>query len=296
MKQIIIDTAMRAGEQIALAAALRSPSLEVLGICCSGAFTDGETSQNTALRIAAQAGARAGIYPAGAPCIARNLWKDRLLQSERTRETLETFRLAAESCAEAWGTQQGTAQNVRAACFYIHCLQEASAPVTVLVLGPMTNLAVALMADPALAEKIDRVIFAAGGYDRTDVTVAAEANVWADPEAAQYVLQLGVPVTFVTLDAAASAKDELLAALPYKGLAEDSGSLKAVIALCGVLDEAVLAGAKDELCIISTQDISDGRTVIDPRYYTAPKNCKYLYSADGARCAEIVGNILGKGV
>jgi purine nucleosidase/pyrimidine-specific ribonucleoside hydrolase len=65
----------------------------------------------------------------------------------------------------------------------------------VVPIGPMTNVAVALAAEPALARRV-RVVAMAGAWDRE----TAEWNVVCDPEAAGAVLASGVPVDFVGLD------------------------------------------------------------------------------------------------
>ncbi len=82
---------------------------------------------------------------------------------------------------------------------------------TLVCLGPLTNLAVALQKEPKLKEQIGRVFVAGGaqlGYG--DVTSVAERNIWLDPEAADTVFKSGIPVTLVPKEA---AEDYRLAAL-----------------------------------------------------------------------------------
>ncbi|HEX5827052.1 MAG TPA: nucleoside hydrolase [Candidatus Limnocylindrales bacterium] len=78
----------------------------------------------------------------------------------------------------------------------------------VLTLGPMTNLADAVLADPALVDRLEAV-YAMGGAVRVPGNVrfggppdnqVAEWNVYVDPTAAQAVLDSGVPVRLVSLD------------------------------------------------------------------------------------------------
>lgn len=86
-------------------------------------------------------------------------------------------------------------------------LSESATPVDVLVVGPMTNLAQVLAGEPALAAKVRRVVAMAGAME-ADGNVGAnlypgspEWNVWADPAAAAAVLESGVPIVLVPLDA-----------------------------------------------------------------------------------------------
>ncbi|MEQ3548867.1 nucleoside hydrolase [Pseudonocardia nematodicida] len=80
-------------------------------------------------------------------------------------------------------------------------LAEASEPVTLAVIGPLTDAAILLAAHPELAGRIERIVVMGGALGGGNVTGAAEFNVHADPEAAQRVLtQDRVPVALVPLE------------------------------------------------------------------------------------------------
>lgn len=66
--------------------------------------------------------------------------------------------------------------------------------------GPLTNVALALRADPGLADRLAGICFMGGGAGEGNVTAAAEFNVWADPEAAAIVVDAGCPVVMCGLD------------------------------------------------------------------------------------------------
>ena len=77
----------------------------------------------------------------------------------------------------------------------------APASVTVCILGPMTNLAMALVKEPSVATAIDRIVAMGGAYFEVgNITPAAEFNIYVDPEAAHVVLTSGIPVTLAPLD------------------------------------------------------------------------------------------------
>ncbi|MGN6368450.1 MAG: nucleoside hydrolase [Phycisphaerae bacterium] len=64
---------------------------------------------------------------------------------------------------------------------------------TLITLGPLTNIAAALLRDPAFAQRIDRCIIMGGNPCCVgNVTPAAEYNIWCDPEAAEIVLRSGL--------------------------------------------------------------------------------------------------------
>jgi purine nucleosidase len=88
-----------------------------------------------------------------------------------------------------------------AAAFIAERLHEATEPVTMVALGPLTNVAVALTATPDVREHLGRLVVMGGAIRcEGNVTPAAEFNIYADPEAAQIVLRSGVPITLVPLD------------------------------------------------------------------------------------------------
>lgn len=76
--------------------------------------------------------------------------------------------------------------------------------VSILALGPLTNLALALRHDPGIASLVERVVVMGGAFGwngrRGNVSPVAEANVRNDPDAADEVLAAGWPVTMVGLD------------------------------------------------------------------------------------------------
>jgi purine nucleosidase len=74
----------------------------------------------------------------------------------------------------------------------IDAVMRAPGEVTVMTIGPMTNLALALQREPRLAASIAEVVLMGGSTDRGNHTAAAEFNIGADPEAAAVVFGSGV--------------------------------------------------------------------------------------------------------
>ncbi|NGO10750.1 nucleoside hydrolase [Streptomyces sp. HC44] len=73
---------------------------------------------------------------------------------------------------------------------------------TVCATGPLTNVAIALLEDPAFAHRVKRLVFMGGAAQVPgNVTPVAEFNIWTDPDAAEVVVSSGIPFTMVDLDA-----------------------------------------------------------------------------------------------
>ena len=84
-------------------------------------------------------------------------------------------------------------------------LRTAPHPVTLVGVAPATNLALALITEPAVATNVDRIVLMTGAWGEGNATPAAEFNALNDPEALAIVLACGRPVVLLTLDLTAQA-------------------------------------------------------------------------------------------
>ena len=82
-----------------------------------------------------------------------------------------------------------------------HYLDQCTAPATILALGPFTNVATLLQRRPALAPRIADLVWMGGSAGPGNHTATAEFNAAVDPESVQQVLDHGVPLRMVGLDA-----------------------------------------------------------------------------------------------
>lgn len=82
----------------------------------------------------------------------------------------------------------------------IEAILAAPRPPTIAALAPVTNLAVALALEPAIAGKVERIVVMGGGFREANMTAFAEFNVYVDPHAAAKVFACGAPITLVPLD------------------------------------------------------------------------------------------------
>lgn len=85
----------------------------------------------------------------------------------------------------------------------IEAVNRRPGEITLVTLGPLTNVATALLLDPSLARKLAGCVVMGGAADHYgNVTPVAEFNVWADPEAARLVFEGGMPLKMVGWDVA----------------------------------------------------------------------------------------------
>jgi purine nucleosidase len=84
--------------------------------------------------------------------------------------------------------------------FLINQLTTATEPITLATLGPLTNLAIALIQCPEIAQVIHQVVMMGGSLGPGNVTPAAEFNLYVDPHAARVVVEAGLNLTMIGLD------------------------------------------------------------------------------------------------
>ncbi len=79
-------------------------------------------------------------------------------------------------------------------------MQAPEGSVTLCALGPLTNVAMAMLKEPGLAQHLKEIVLMGGAIGLGNVTPAAEFNIYVDPEAASVIFGSGVPLTMVGLD------------------------------------------------------------------------------------------------
>ncbi|MDO8106750.1 nucleoside hydrolase [Isoptericola sp. b441] len=93
-------------------------------------------------------------------------------------------------------------QDVGAVEFLVETYRRTTQEITLVPVGPLSNIAAALAVEPGLVDAVPEVVIMGGGNVKGNATPSAEFNIWADPEAAATVLAAGFRrVTLVPLDA-----------------------------------------------------------------------------------------------
>jgi purine nucleosidase len=93
-----------------------------------------------------------------------------------------------------------------AADYLIEEMKAAPGEITLIAVGPLTNIALAVRREPRLAEWVRQFVIMGGSAGRGNVTPAAEFNIAVDPEAAAIVFDAGWTVTMVGLDVTMQAQ------------------------------------------------------------------------------------------
>ncbi|MBE9110349.1 nucleoside hydrolase [Nodosilinea sp. LEGE 07298] len=209
-------------------------------------------------------------------------------------------------------------QDQHAVAFLIEQLTTAATPITLATLGPLTNLAVALIQCPEIARGIDQVVMMGGALGPGNITPAAEFNLYVDPHAAKVVVDAGLPLTMIGLDVTHQVvtTPDRLAALenlgtpvgktaadllrPYGQIDCDRHDLAApplhdpcVIAY--LLRPDLFTGRAMRLAIETEGSLCIGRTVANAYPIPAtPANATVIETADAAGIYDLLTERLGK--
>ncbi|QKV19578.1 nucleoside hydrolase [Oricola thermophila] len=190
-RPIIIDTDPGQDDAIAILLALASPELDVLGITAVAGNVPLELTEKNVRKICELAGKPETRVFAGA---SRPL----------VRKLVTAEYVHGKTGLDGPDLPEPTMplQEKDGVDFIIETLRERPAgEITLCTLGPLTNIALALIRAPDIAPKIGRIVMMGGGFfEGGNTTPAAEFNIFVDPHAAKTVFTSGIPITMIPLD------------------------------------------------------------------------------------------------
>lgn len=190
-RKIIIDTDPGQDDAVAILLAFASRELEVLGLTAVAGNVPLPLTEKNARKICELAGRPQTAVYAGA---ARPLIRP-LVTAEHVhgRTGLDGPDLPEPSMKLCDGN---------AVDFIIDTIMtEPAGAVTLCGLGPLTNVALAMIREPAIVPRIREIVLMGGGYfEQGNITPSAEFNIYVDPHAADVVFRSGAPIVMMPLD------------------------------------------------------------------------------------------------
>ncbi|MEM7753432.1 MAG: nucleoside hydrolase [Pseudomonadota bacterium] len=190
-RKIIIDTDPGQDDAVAILLALASPELEVLGLTAVAGNVPLSLTERNA-RIVCELAGRTDI-----PVFAG-------AEAPISRKLVTAEHVHGKTGLDGPVLPDPTMplQDMHAVDFLIETLRrEPSGSVTLVPIGPLTNVALALQRAPDIADRIAEIVLMGGAYFEVgNITPAAEFNIFVDPEAADLVLKSGIKLTVMPLD------------------------------------------------------------------------------------------------
>jgi inosine-uridine nucleoside N-ribohydrolase len=188
-RRVIIDTDPGTDDAMAIILALNSPELKVEALTVVPGNVDGRQGLENALKIVSLAGrcdvtvARGAQHPLNQKLITAQFWHG--------KNGLADVELPPSKCKAdpRFGPD-----------LIIEMIHKFPHEITLIPVGPLTNIALAVSKDPSIAGLVKDIVIMGGSITGGNVNGAAEANIYNDPEAAQIVFHAGWTVTMVGSD------------------------------------------------------------------------------------------------
>src|SRR5438874_452369 len=185
-RTFLIDTDTASDDAVALIMALRHPDVRVAAITVVAGNVPLEQATRNALYTAELCGRDDVCVYAGA---AKPLMRE--------PEHAQWFHGEDGLGNQNYPPPRGRCGAKHAADAIVETVR-ANPGLTLVTLGPLTNVAMALQRDPTIARSVARCVIMGGNpCCEGNVTPAAEYNIWVDPEAARIVMHSGLPVELV---------------------------------------------------------------------------------------------------
>jgi inosine-uridine nucleoside N-ribohydrolase len=188
-RRVIIDTDPGTDDAMAILLALNSPELKVEAFTVVPGNVDGKQGLENALKLLSLAG-RCDVPVAGG---AQHPLNQKLYTAMywHGKNGLADIELPPSNCK---------ADTRFAPDLIIELVHKYPHEITLIPVGPLTNIALAVSKDPSITKLVKDIVIMGGSISGGNVTGAAEANIFGDPEAAQIVFNAGWVVTMVGSD------------------------------------------------------------------------------------------------
>jgi purine nucleosidase len=188
-RRVIIDTDPGTDDAMAIILALNSPEFQVEALTVVPGNVDGRQGLENALKIVSLAG-RCDVTVAGG---AQHPLNQKLITAQfwHGKNGLADVELPPSKCKA--DPRFGPDLIIEMVHMYPH-------QITLIPIGPLTNIALAVSKDPSIAALVKDIVIMGGSISGGNVNGAAEANIYNDPEAAQIVFNAGWMVTMVGSD------------------------------------------------------------------------------------------------
>jgi inosine-uridine nucleoside N-ribohydrolase len=282
-KPVILDVDPGHDDAVALMLACGHPDLDLLAVTTvAGNVTIEKTTRNT-LRVLSLVGC--DDVPVG---IGASEPLERPLHTAEDIHGKSGLDGAEEIPAASFGPDERDA-----VALISDTIEFSSDPVTLIPLGPLTNIALFLREHPDLKDRIAGISLMGGSMGLGNTTPAAEFNIYVDPEAAREVFESGLPITMSVLDvthqacAGPNERERLratgrvggvvvgfldyFAATYERRFGFDSPPLHDPVAVAAVLEPDLLKTRPMRVDVECESDLTRGETVCDFHGVTGKK-------------------------
>jgi len=284
--KIIFDTDPGIDDAMALLFIEASPALDLLAITTVYGNADIETTTRNALYLKQRFGLTAPVYQGA----------DRPLVRPRNPSPTFVHGVNGLGDVELPGLVSALPEAKPAHQAIIDLARQHPGEVVLCAVGPLTNLALALRADPEIATLLKSVVIMGGAFGLAgkpgNVTPVAEANIWNDPEAADQVFTAPWPLVAVSLDVTTQVVMSPTYMDDLEGCAGEAGAFLNAISK----PYASFYGERDGVTGCCVHDAAAVAYVIDPTLFGLRRGSVRVVTegiALGQTCLKAEGELFG---
>jgi purine nucleosidase len=193
-RAFLIDTDTASDDAVALVMALRNPAIRVEAITVVAGNVNVDKGVQNALYTCELCDRRVPVYRGAETPLVRPYHDAEFVHG---RDGMGDIGLPLHGRSKTAG---------HAVPVILDTLRRHAGEITLVSLGPLTNIALALKQDPSIARMVKRYVMMGGiGYGPGNITPVAEYNIWVDPDAAKIVFESGLPIEMVGWDISVQA-------------------------------------------------------------------------------------------
>lgn len=212
-RKMILDCDTGHDDAIALMVASKHPDIELLGVTVvAGNQTLPKTLKNT-LNVCDHLGLDVPVYSGMSLPLVREQYVANDVHGESGLD------------GPVFSPCNKKAEEKHAVLYLIDTLMASDGDITLVPVGPLTNIAMAIRLEPRIVTKIKEIVLMGGAVGLGNATAAAEFNIYADPEAAHIVFSSGVPIVMMGLDLTNTALANMNIIERMEGLGNKAGKL-----------------------------------------------------------------------
>lgn len=308
MRKFIIDTDTASDDAVAIIMALREPEIKVVALTeVAGNVTLEHACKNASISIGM---ADTYIPPIYAGCSVPLIHEQVFAPKAHGINGLSD---------NEFPDPKIPVEKEHAVNAIIRIIKEGEGDISIITLGPLTNVGLAIRKAPDIIKKIPEIILMGGaGLSQSARTPAAEFNIYVDPEAANIVCESGIPLVFLPLEAcyqndAKVTEEDMKTLRSFRSASADfcvdsnQQLIKLNIDRYGVPiislpdPTAVAYAAKPELATVkfrakvrvdTTPSVCYGQTVLDVKAPEEEKNATFVPEIDGKAFKEYVFSLV----
>jgi len=312
--KLILDVDTGTDDAVALMTAALSPDLELVGATSVNGNTSIDYTTENTLRV---------FDWIGMPQVPVHRGMDRPMIRTDVKRGIAA-RIHGDMLDLPAVSNGATLQPGHAVDWLIETYLASNGDIVLCPVGPLTNIAMAILREPRIVDFIPEIVIMGGAHDHGNITDSAEFNIWLDPDAARIVVNCGRPIRMVPLDATHQALVSTEDAARLRALGTPAGEAAArfvlqridgydatqpmprkdgalaapvhdALAVCAIIDPSILTTEFIPVDVETRAELSIGRTVCDRRFRSGkPANVHFALDADEAKFNRMLLEILGR--